>query len=92
MLLHVACGRDATELVAELPQLTHHLLTADEATRGQACGALRGVPGAEVLDHRLRVHRRLGVGRELAHRRRAPESHRGRLELGENLVVRVAAA
>ena len=35
----------------------------------EARRALGGVPRPEVLDHRLRVHGRLGVGPELLHRR-----------------------
>ena len=53
-----------------------------------AC-ALRRVPAAEVLDHRLRVHGRLRVGRELAHRRRAPEPLGAVLQLLQDLFVGV---
>ena len=49
------------------------LLARREAPRHEARGPLGGVPGAEVLDHRLRMHARLRVGRELLHRRRAAE-------------------
>ena len=43
-----------------------------------------------MLDHRLRVHLRLGVGGELAHRRRAAEPLCARAQLLEDLLVRVA--
>ena len=59
----------------------------DEARR-----PLRRVPGPEVLDDRLRVHARLRVPRELAHRRRSPEPLRSCAELVEDLLVRVTAA
>ena len=55
-------------------------------------GALRGVPGAEVLDHGLRMDRGLRVGGELAHRRRAPEPLGARDDLRHDLLVRVALA
>ena len=64
----------AAELVAELAQLRRAAPRGVMNRRGmQARGALRGVPGAEVLDHRLRMHRRLRIGRELPHRRRPPQ-------------------
>jgi hypothetical protein len=44
-----------------------------------------------VLDHGLWVNASLRVLRELAHRRRSPEPFRGRSELLEDLIVRVAA-
>src|SRR5581483_2856700 len=51
-----------------------------------------GVPGAEVLDHGLRVHLRLRVGGELLHGRRAAEAIGAGGELGQDLLVRVPLA
>ena len=65
------------------------LLARGEPARHQPRRPLRRVPGAEVLDHRLRVHLRLRVGRELLHRRRAAEALRGGPQLLEDLLVRV---
>ena len=87
-----SCRRDAAELGPELPELIEQLLAADEAPRREPGRALRGVPRAEVLDDGLRVDARIGVRRELPHRRRAAEPIGRRAELGEDLVVRVAAA
>ena len=71
-------------------QLREQLLPADEPPRRQPRRPLGGVPRAEVLDHRLRMHLRLGVGGELAHRRRAAEPLCARPELLEDLLVGVA--
>src|SRR5205823_6678173 len=65
------------------------LLAAREPTRDEPGRALRPVPAAEVLDHRLRVHGCLRVGGELAHRRRAVQPLRAGAELGEDLIVGV---
>ena len=43
-----------------------------------------------MLDHGLGVHLGLGIGRELAHRGRAPEPLRARAELVEDLLVGIA--
>ena len=60
--------------------------------RGERPGRpLRRIPGAEVLDHRLRVDAGLRIGRELAHRRRAAEPRRRRAQLLQDLVVGIAA-
>ena len=45
---------------------------------------------AEVLDHRLRVDPRLGVGRELAHGRRPLQPLGRGAQLGEDLLVGIA--
>ena len=58
--------------------------------RREACRPLGGVPGAEVLDHRLRMHAGVLVGRELAHRRRAAEPLGARAKLLEDLLVGIA--
>ena len=91
-LLEVARGRRAPELLPELAELREQLLAGEEPPRTQAGRALRGVPRPEVLDHGLRMHARLGVRRELAHRRRAPEARGRGAKLGEDLLVRVAPA
>ena len=67
------------------------LLARREPARHQPGGALGRVPGAEVLDHRLRMHPRLRIGRELLHRRRAAEPLRRGPQLLEDLLVGVAA-
>ena len=90
MLLEIARRRRAAELLAELAQLRQELLALDETPRRQARGTLRGVPRAEVLDHRLRVDARLGVGRELAHGRRPPQPPGRGAQLGEDLLVGIA--
>ena len=88
--VEVARRRRPTELGAELPQLLEELVAADEAPRRQARRALGGIPRAEVLDHGLRVHARLRIGRELPHRRRAAEPLGARAQLLEDLLVGVA--
>jgi hypothetical protein len=45
-----------------------------------------------VLDHRLRVDGRLGIGGELAHRGRAAEAASALAQLSEDLIVGVALA
>ena len=45
-----------------------------------------------MADHGLRMHRRLRVGRELAHRGRAAEALGARPQLGQDLLVAVALA
>jgi hypothetical protein len=54
------------------------------------CLPLGRVPGAEVLDHRLRMHRCLVVAREIPHRGRAAEALGTGAQLREDLLVRVA--
>src|SRR5262249_61241075 len=61
-----------------------------QRARVEAGGRLRRIPGPELLDDRLRVDACPGIGGELLHRRRAAEPFRGRAELVEQLVVRVA--
>ena len=92
MLVDVACGRRPAELLAERAEEAEQLLTRREAARHEAGGALRGVPGAEVLDHRLRMDRRLRVRRELAHGGRAPEPLGAGEDLRHDLLVGVALA
>jgi hypothetical protein len=70
--------------------LLQELASSQEAAWKEACSALRRVPGAEVLDDRLWVHSRLGVLRELSHRRRVPKPLCGCPKLLEDLDVRVA--
>ena len=78
--------------LAELAQQPNQVLPRREAARHEAGGPLRRVPAAEVGDHRLRMHRRVRVGRELAHGRRAAQTLGGALQLGDDLLVAVAAA
>ena len=73
-LVDVARGRRPAELLAEPAQRVEQLLARREPARHEPGGALGRVPRAEVLDHRLRMHLRLRVGRELLHRRRAAEA------------------
>src|SRR5581483_6588034 len=81
-----------SKLVAELAQQAEELLPGCEPPRDETGGPLGRVPGPEVLDHGLRVDRRLRVGRELPHRRRATQPLGARLELTDDLVVRVPLA
>ena len=89
-LVEVAGGRRPAELLAQLAQQPQQLLPRHEAPRHEPGRALGRVPGAEVLDHGLRMHLRPRVGGELAHRRRPAEPLGGRAQLGEDLLVRVA--
>src|SRR5205085_1060660 len=91
-LVEVARARDAAELLAELAQELQQLLARREPARDEPGLALRGVPAAEVLDHRLGMDGRLGVGGELPHRRRPAEPLRTRAQLGEDLLVGVPLA
>jgi len=59
------------QIVAELAQQAEELLPGCEPPRDETGGPLGRVPGPEVLDHGLRVDRRLAIRRELAHRGRA---------------------
>ena len=88
----VARGRCAPELVSQRAELIQEIVAGEKTTREESGRALRRVPGAEVLDHRLRMHSRLGILRELTHRRRASEPFCGGAKLLEDLVVRVATA
>jgi hypothetical protein len=85
-----ARGRPA-ELVAERPELVQELFPSREAACGQSRAALGRVPAAEALDHGLRMDVRARIALELAHRRGAAQPCGARLELGENVGVRVAA-
>ena len=67
------------------------LLARREAARHEPGGALGRVPRAEVLDHGLRMHRRLGVRRELLHRRRASEPLGARAQLRRGSARRCSA-
>ena len=88
----IARSRRSAELLPEPPELLEELVSREEAARKEARSPLRGVPGPEVLDDRLRVDARLRVLRELAHRRRASEPLGRGAQLLEDLVVRVAPA
>ena len=92
MLVDVACGRRPAEFVSERLQEAEELVTGREPSRDEAGRALRRVPRAEVLDHRLWMDCGLGVGGELAHRRRAPEPLGAGGDLRHDLLVRVALA
>ena len=91
-LVDVPRGRHPAELLAELAQHVEQLLARREPPRHEPGRALRGVPGAEVLDHGLRMHLRL------PDRRRTPSSSAtGRVarrapQLREDLLVGVALA
>ena len=87
----LGCGR-AAEQIAELAEGAEQLILGCKPPRHQSGETFGPVPAAEMLDHRLRVHRRLLVGGELAHGRRPSESLRARAELGQDLLVRVPLA
>src|SRR5262245_20609933 len=87
----IARARRPAELLPQRTELLEQVVAGQEPPWVQAGSALRRVPGAEVLDDRLRVDPRVGVVRELAHGRRAPEALRGRTELLQDLLVRVPA-
>ena len=89
--VEVARRRRPPELVAEVAQLLEQLLARREPPREEPGRALGGVPGAEVLDHRLRVDARLRVG---ANSRIVGErpSRSALAELVEDLVVGVPPA
>jgi hypothetical protein len=89
-LVEVPPGRGPAELVAEPAELVQKLCPRREAARQQAGPALRRVPGAEALDERLWMHRRLGVAGEVAHGRRVPEALGAGGELGQEPGVGVA--
>ena len=78
------------ELVAEGAELLEELVTREEAPWEEPGGTLRRVPGAEVLDDRLRVNACRWILCELSHRRRSPQALRCASELVQDLVVRVA--
>ena len=65
-----ACGRAPRRAGAAASTSSSRVANRRGIRPGRALG---GVPRAEVLDHRLRVHPRLRVGGELLHRRRAAE-------------------
>ena len=92
MRVEVTRRRRPAQLVPELTQQTYELRARREAARDKPCVALGRVPAAEVLDHRLRMDGRERVRRELPHRRRAAEPVGARLQLVEDLLVRVALA
>ena len=66
------------------------LLAADEAPRRKARGPLGGVPGAEVLDHRLRVHAASGSAANSRIVGERPSRSARRAQLLEDLLVGVA--
>src|SRR6185312_10328786 len=92
VLIDVARSRRPAELLTERAQRAEQLLPGGEPARDEPGRALRGVPRAEVLDHRLRVHRGLLVRGELAHRGRASEPLGAGHDLRHDLLVRVALA
>src|SRR5580692_3806665 len=91
-LVEVASRRRPPHLRAEPAQLLEELLLGRETAWHQAGCALGRVPGAEVLDRRLRMDVRLWVGGELLHRRRAAKAACRRAQLVEDLLVGVALA
>ena len=91
-VVEVACGRHPADLLAQLAQELQQLLGRREPARHEPRLALGRVPAAEVLDHRLWMDGRLGIARELPHRRRAAEPLGARAKLGEDLLVGVALA
>jgi len=92
VLVEVLRGRRPSELVPQLAEKADQVGRLREAARNEARLALRLVPASEVLDNRLRVHARLGVRLELAHRRRASQALGRGAQLPEDLLVRVALA
>jgi hypothetical protein len=92
VLVDVARGRRPPERLPQLAQQAEQLLARGEAARDEAGEPLRAVPAAEVLDHGLRVHRRLRIGGELAHRRRAAQPHGAGGELAQDLIVGIPLA
>src|SRR5439155_4258446 len=91
-LVEVARRRWMAQLFAQALQELQQLLAGRKPTWDEPRLPLRGVPAAEVLDHRLRMDGRLRIGRELPHRRRAAEPLGALLQLGEDLLVGVALA
>src|SRR5262249_21012993 len=83
---------DSPELLPQLAQAPEELLLRRETARNEPGGALGPVPGAEPLDHGLRMDGRQLVARKLAHRRRSPQALRAGAELVDDLLVRVALA
>src|SRR5664280_1965622 len=67
--VEVARRRRAVELLPQLAQDAEQLVARGEAPGHQARLALGRVPASEMLDHGLRMDRRLLVASELAHRR-----------------------
>jgi hypothetical protein len=86
-----ARGRPA-ELLAQHPELGEEFLSGRKSTWAQSGQTLGGVPRSEPVDHRLRMDPSAPVALELTHRRRAAEAGRRAFQLGEDLVVRIAAA
>jgi hypothetical protein len=90
VFVDVARGWRTPQLLAQLGEKAEQLLAGCEAARDEPRSPLGCVPRAVVLDHGLRMHRGLGVGGELAHRRRPPQALGAGPELSEDLVVGVA--
>ncbi len=88
----IACGRRTTEFRAQRPELLQQLLARQEPAWVEPGGPLGRVPRPEVLDDGLRVHARVRILCELAHRGRSPHPLRGGSELLEDLLVGVAAS
>ena len=68
MLVDVLGRRHAADLIAEQPQALQELCLRRKTAGDETGLALRGVPAAEALDHRLRVDGRSVVTFELTHR------------------------
>src|SRR5207244_4065359 len=92
VLVDVPRGRNAAELLPELLEQSYQLLARGETPWDQPGLALRPIPAPEVLDHGLWMHGRLRIGRELSHRRRAPQPFCGLVPLSEDQLVGVAFA
>jgi hypothetical protein len=90
--LEVSTRGRAAELLAQHPQLGEELVAGRKPTWAQSGQTLGSVPRSEPVDHRLGMDPSAPVALELTHRRRAAEAGRRAFQLGEDLVVRIAAA
>jgi hypothetical protein len=90
--LEISARGRAAELLAQHPELREELLSGRKSTRAQSRQTLGGVPGSEAVDDRLGMDPSAPVALELAHRRGAAQAGRRAFQLGEDLVVRIAAA
>ena len=90
--IQVARRRRPPEPGAERLQLAESSSRVAKRRGTRPASPLRGVPAAEVLDHRLRVHGRLRVGGELPHRRGPPQPGGAVAQLLQDRVIRVALA
>jgi len=92
VLVQILRRRGPSELVAQLAEEPDQVGRLGEAARDEPGLALGLVPALEMLDDRLRVHGRLGVVLEFAHRRRTPQALGRGAQLLEDLLVGVALA